>query len=189
MYLAFNWFTLQIPFFYGWVAFCRSWLEGTCYLLSKDSVPLFPQSGLETDLFIRRFLSPNWKALSLFPLTKRVLLLALRLRPIIWLLHPPPPHPVMLLNDLHSFSVHRSWSAGSPYLFILTWIRYFIQQAGCEELTFIHIPLLTVNLWGQLVLTQKGRGNWSYFSSLSGIPRHTCFLLTLKFHTLNKDKR
>ena len=30
------------------------------------------------------------------------------------------------------------------------WIRYFVQQAGREELTFIHILLLTVNLWGLL---------------------------------------
>ena len=31
---------------------------------------------------------------------------ALRLRPIIWLLPPPLPRSVMLLNDQHSFSVH-----------------------------------------------------------------------------------
>ena len=35
MYLAFNGFTSQIPFFYGRVVFCRTWLEGACYLLSK----------------------------------------------------------------------------------------------------------------------------------------------------------
>ena len=52
----------------------------------------------------RRLLSKNLQALSLFPLTKWVLLLALRLQPIIWLL--PPPHPVILLNDLHSFCIH-----------------------------------------------------------------------------------
>ena len=48
----------------------------------------------------RRLLSKNWETLSLFPLTKRVLLPALRLQPIIWLLSPPPPQPVLLLNDL-----------------------------------------------------------------------------------------
>ena len=42
MYLAFNGFTSQIPFFYGRAAFCRTWLEGTCYLLSKDSASFFP---------------------------------------------------------------------------------------------------------------------------------------------------
>ena len=33
MYLAFNWFTSQILFFYGRAVFYRTWLEGTCYLL------------------------------------------------------------------------------------------------------------------------------------------------------------
>ena len=117
-------FTGERPFF-------RIWWEGTCYLLSKillRSSPPPERAGnrplyLQTEFFSRASepgvfwhqistsshgdLRPkNWNSLSLFPLTKRVLLPALRLRPIIWLLPPPPPDPVVLLNDLHSLSVH-----------------------------------------------------------------------------------
>ena len=42
MYLSFNGFTSQILFFYGRTVFCRTWLEGTCYLLVQDSASLFP---------------------------------------------------------------------------------------------------------------------------------------------------
>ena len=31
-------------------------------------------------------------------------------------------------------------------------------STGCEELTFVHISLLKVSLWGLLVQTQKSRG-------------------------------
>ena len=103
----------------------RIWREGTCYLLSKDSVPLFPRSSSDifntyrladfcprTSFFSRTRpgslatiqhissrwrLSKNWKALSLFPLMKRVLLQALRLLSSSSLLHP-----VLRLNDIHS---------------------------------------------------------------------------------------
>ena len=165
MYLAFNGFASQIPFFYGRAAFCRTRLEGTCYLLSKDSVPLFPRSGLETDLFIRRFQSPNWKSFSQFPLSKRTYFSALRLWPIICPLSSSSSsstssgHAAQWPAFPSPFTRSQVMECRQPSAFILTWIRYFVQQAGREELTFIHIPLLTVNLWGLLVQTPKGKGN------------------------------
>ena len=79
----------------------------SCYANCCPRTPFFSRArpgSLAIIQYIssRRLLSKNPETLSLFPLTKRVLLPALRLRPIIWLIPPPPPHPVMLLNDLHT---------------------------------------------------------------------------------------
>ena len=60
--------------------------------------------------------------------------------------------------------------------FILTWIRYFVQQATDHTVRGIDLrSYLSFNgqSWGLLVQTQKGRGNWSPFLSLGSIPRHT----------------
>ena len=64
----------------------------------------------------------------------------------------------------------RSQSVGSSWLsFWPGFVAPFNRQT--EELTYIPIPLLTVNLWGLLIQTRRGRGNWSYLSPLSGRPR------------------
>ena len=118
--------------------------QGTCYLLSKDSFRSFPEFRRQFQhVSSHRLLSKNWETLSLFPLIKRVLLPALRLQPIIWLLPPPSPQPVVLLNDLHSLLRPTKWGLWSTdsLTYILTWIRYFVQLTGRKELTFIHIPL------------------------------------------------
>ena len=47
MYLAFNWFTSQILFFYGRAAFCRTWLEGTYYLLVQGFCSTLSGAGLK----------------------------------------------------------------------------------------------------------------------------------------------
>ena len=73
-------------------------------------------------------------SLSLFPLTKRALLPALGFWPIIW---PLPPHPPIMLfiratilTSVSPFSVHLVTECRQLLAFILTWIRYFVQQAG-----------------------------------------------------------
>ena len=117
MYLTFNGFTSQIPFFYGRAVFCRTWLEGTCYLLSKYSVPLIPPKAVWKPTSLSKL-----KILFLISSDENVLLLVLMLRPIVWLLPPPPPHPVVLLNDLHSLLRPAKlglWSADS-LTYILT---------------------------------------------------------------------
>ena len=133
-----------------------AWLESICYLLSKNSAPLlFPgvfgysfNTSCHADYCFRTSISFHrlgtrefvWHQvstsshgdLSLFPLTKRAILPALRLRPIIWLLPPhPPPHSVVLRNDLHSLLRPTKlglWNADN-LTYIATWIRYFVQQA------------------------------------------------------------
>ena len=61
MYLAFNWFTSQILFFYGRAAFCTIWREGTCYLLSKDSFRSSPEFRRQFQhILSRRLLSQNF---------------------------------------------------------------------------------------------------------------------------------
>ena len=65
-----------------------------------------------------------------------------------------------------------SQSVGSSWLsFWPGFVTSFNRQP--EELTYIPMPLLTVNLWGLLIQTRKGRGNWSYLSPLSGRPHDT----------------
>ena len=45
MYLAFNGFTSQIPFFYGRAVFWRIWLEGTRYLLVRRFCSVLSGAG------------------------------------------------------------------------------------------------------------------------------------------------
>ena len=61
MYLAFNWFTSRILFFYRRAVFCRIWREGTCYLLSKDSFRSSPEFRQQLQhILSRRLLSQNF---------------------------------------------------------------------------------------------------------------------------------
>ena len=183
--------------------FCRIWREGTCYLLSKILSALPRSFGnsfntschadccLRTQLFSRaRYLGVFWhqvstsshsdlrpkklNSLSLFPLTKRVLLPALRLRPIIWLSPPlpppPPPPPVVLTNDLHSLLRPTKlglWSADILTYILTGFVTSFNRLTTRNSLSFIFLFYLC----GLLIQTQKGRGKWSYYSPLSGIPR------------------
>ena len=105
MYLAFNGFTSQIPFFYVRAAFCRTWLEGTCYLLFKDSFSIFPGAGWkptslsvdfypQTEFFIP--ISSDEKGT-----TSTAKASANHLAP-----SSSSTSPVMLPNDQHFFSVH-----------------------------------------------------------------------------------
>ena len=144
--------------------FCRIWQEGTGYLLSKilSALPRSFSNSFntschanccpKTESFSRASLPgvfwhqistsshgdlppENWYSLSLVPLTKRVLLPALRLRPIIWRLSssstPLPCYSFRLLYDLYiPFSVQPVTGCRHPLAFILNWIRYFVQLAG-----------------------------------------------------------
>ena len=173
MYLAFNGFTSQIPFFYGGAAFCRTWLEGTCYLLSKDSVPLFPPGAgwkptslsvdfcPQTEFFIP--ISSYEKST-----TSGAKASANHLAPFSsstghgtqWPTFPSPPtrsqvaeckQPLAFHSDLDSLLRSRGWPRG----------------------IYLHsYPSFNGQSLALLVQTQKGRGNWSYFSPFSGIPRH-----------------
>ena len=70
----------------------------------------------------------------------------------------------------------RSQNVGSSWLsFWPGFVTSFNRQA--EELTFIPIPLLTVNLWGLLIQTRRSRENWSYISPLRGRPRDTLYFI------------
>ena len=107
MYLSFS--KSSFPRFLSFTGerfFFRIWRESTCYLLSKILLRSFPPERAGNRPLYLSISVSKLNSLSLFPLTKRVLLPALRLRPIICFLPPPPPYPAMLLNDLYFFSVH-----------------------------------------------------------------------------------
>ena len=140
-YLAFNWFILQILFCYGRSVFSRNWLEGTCYLLVLEFCSaLFPEflatasTHLVTPIAVQEL--SEKKSFFQFSLTKRTSFSALGLWPIIWLLSYSSPSPYHAIhssyyNDLYiPFSVQPVTECRQPLAFILTWIRYFVQQAG-----------------------------------------------------------
>ena len=138
------------------MVFCRIWREGTGYLLSKILSALLRSFGdsfntschanccpktpfsfhrlgtrelfwHQVSTFSHGDLRPkNWNSLSLVPLTKRVLLPALRLRPVIWLLSSSSTSPCHAIhsgyyNDLYiPFSVQPTWGYGVQ----IAWPRF-----------------------------------------------------------------
>ena len=155
MYLAFNWFTLQIIFCHGRVLFSRNWLEGTCYLLVQEFCSaLSGVSATASTHLVSPTAVPELngnRAQSFFgirsarPLTATSVLKTKFFIPISsdekgttsgtkasanhWLLLPPHPQPVVLLNDLHSLlRPTRSWSAGSLTLF---WLPLAVSRCAC----------------------------------------------------------
>ena len=156
------------------------------HLLSQNSIPF---TGELARIFFFSFfwhqvrtssdgdLRPkNWNSFFLFPLRKRALLPALEFWPTIWPLSSSSTSPSHAIHsgyytDLSiPFSVQLGQSVGSSWLsFWPGFLTSFNRQA--KELTYIPIPLLTVNLWGLLIQTRRGRRNWSYLSPLSGRPR------------------
>ena len=77
----------------------------------------------------------NWNSFSLFPLTKRALLPALGFWPIIWPLSSSSTSSCHAIDSGYNtdlcipFSFHPFTECRQVLALILTWIRYFVQQA------------------------------------------------------------
>ena len=169
------------------MVFCRNWLEGTRYLLVQEFCSaLFREflAPVSTHLVTSTAVPELTEKKFFFPISFDEEDLFFGFRPLanhlasFFLLHPP----VMLfiratiMTSIFPSLSNRSQSVGSPWLsFWPGFVTSFNRQA--EELIFIPIPPLTVNLWGLLIQTQRGRGNWSYLASLSGIPRDNSIYL------------
>ena len=165
------------------MGFCRNWLEGTCYLLVQEfcsalfaeflataSTHLVMPTAVSELTEKNPFSNFLWRRGPLFWLSASSQSFGLFL--------PPPSPPVMLfiwatiMTSISPSLSNRLQSAGSPRpSFWPGFVTSFNRQA--KELTFIPIPPLTVNLWGPLIQTQKGRGNWSYLSPLKSITSDT----------------
>ena len=104
----------------------------------------------------------NWNSFSLFPLTKRALLPALGFWPIIWPLSSSSTFPCHAIHSGYytdlciTFSVHPVTECRQLLAFILTWIRYFVQQAD-RGVDLHSYSSFNGQLWGLLIQTQRGR--------------------------------
>ena len=128
--------------FYGLVRFFySSGLKASIIILSKILSAFSPGVWHEIRPCVHGTLRPlNWYSLSLFPLTKKVLLPLLdsgQLFSLFLLLSPVR----RFVRTTISFTRVRLRGTDS-----LTYILYFLRQAGRSWPTFL-IPLLTVSLW------------------------------------------
>ena len=181
---------LKFFFFHGLAGFCGAWLEGTDYLLVQNSfcfsrtfgdsfntschanccpetrLCFFPRScSIRSPVLSRRSLSENCLLHSYFHWWKK-LLPFLGFWPIIRPLSPSSScqaihlgHDTDLCHPSLSIRV-RLWSTDS-----LTYILYFLQQAGRGVDLHSLFLLLMVSLWGLLIQTQKRWGNFLFLSS------------------------
>ena len=146
VYLAFRQFSSEsIFFFYGLTGFCTAWLEGICYLLSKNSisVSLTGVSAWDHMSFPGDLRPENWILHSYFRWRKKSTsvfrVLANHSASFSFFFHPPPSRYYTDLRISPSLSTNLGWrSSGS---------------------------LTSVSLWGLSIQTQKGRGNFLLHSS------------------------
>ena len=128
----------------------------------------------------------NWNSFSPFPLTKRALLPALGFWPIIWPLSSPftsPCHAIHSGNDTDLcilFSVQLVTECRQLLAFILTWIRYFVQQAG-RGVDLHSYSSFNGQSLGPVNSNTEGWGNWFYLSPLSGRPRDSTYAKLIFF--------
>ena len=121
--------------------------------------------GIRSPVLSRRPLSSKLNSLFLFPLTKKATSV-LGFWPIIWPLSPSSPCQVIhsgYCTDLCPSSLSTRVRLRSTDS--LTYILYFLQQVGRGVDLHSSFLLLTVSLWGLLIQTQKGRGNFLFVSS------------------------
>ena len=154
MYLVFSWFTSQTLIFYGRAAFCRTWLEGTCYLLVKGFCSTLSGAG--------------WKPTSLSadfcPQTEFFI--------------PISSDEKGTTSGAKALANHLATSSSSTSFGHATqWPTFFFRPPnyGVQVVWPLFLNASAFSCWAVCSNTWWGRGIKSYFAPLRGIPCDSSF--------------